>query len=121
MPRARSPRDAGWPLWGAAAGRSAMQRIDGRPDGVKRTRPGRAVAPGRLGRVRGPDGQIAPRPGEIVGSTIYLARIAPTRFCAVGGHSPALWFRGADTPPRALDDAGGLARHDVLPLPFRYR
>jgi len=48
-----------------------MQRIGGRPDGVKRTRPGRAVAPGRLGCVRGPDGQIAPRPGEIVESTIY--------------------------------------------------
>src|SRR3989442_6361475 len=98
-----------------------MQRIGGRPEGVKRTGPGRAVAPGRLGRVRGPDGQIAPRPGEIVGSTIYLARIAPTRFCAVGGHSAALWFRGADTPAGAFDDAGDFARHDVLHLPFRYR
>jgi hypothetical protein len=47
-----------------------MQRIGGRPDGVQRTRPGRAVAPGRFGRVRGPDGQIAPRPSEIVASTI---------------------------------------------------
>lgn len=26
-----------------------------------------------------------------------LARIDPARFCAVGAHSAALWFRGADT------------------------
>lgn len=26
-----------------------------------------------------------------------LARFSPTRFCAVGAHSAALWFRGADT------------------------
>jgi poly(3-hydroxybutyrate) depolymerase len=34
-----------------------------------------------------------------------LARIAPSRFCAVGAHSAALWFRGADTPAGAFDDA----------------
>jgi len=50
-----------------------------------------------------------------------LARIAPGRFCAVGGHSAALWLRGADTPAGAFDDAGDFARHDVLHRPFRYR
>jgi len=32
-----------------------------------------------------------------------LARIAPRRFCAVGGHSAALWFQGGDTPAGAFD------------------
>jgi poly(3-hydroxybutyrate) depolymerase len=43
-----------------------------------------------------------------------LARIAPRRFCAVGGHSAALWFQGGDTPAGAFDDAADFARHDVL-------
>ena len=43
-----------------------------------------------------------------------LARIDPSRFCAVGGHSAALWARGADTPAGAFDDAADFARHDVL-------
>jgi len=43
-----------------------------------------------------------------------LARRAPGRFCAVGAHSAALWFRGADTPSGAFDDAEDFARHDVI-------
>jgi S-formylglutathione hydrolase FrmB len=43
-----------------------------------------------------------------------LARIAPGRFCAVGGHSAALWFRGCDTAAGAFDDAADFARHDLL-------
>jgi len=43
-----------------------------------------------------------------------LARLAPRRFCAVGAHSAALWFRGADTPSGAFDDAEDFARHDVI-------
>lgn len=38
----------------------------------------------------------------------------PGRFCAVGGHSPALWLRGADTAPGAFDDAEDFERHDVI-------
>src|SRR6266516_2493938 len=30
-----------------------------------------------------------------------LARLAPGRFCAVGAHSPAIWFHGADGAPGA--------------------
>ena len=43
-----------------------------------------------------------------------LARIAPHRFCAVGGHSAALWFSGGDTPEGAFDDAADFARNDVI-------
>jgi S-formylglutathione hydrolase FrmB len=43
-----------------------------------------------------------------------LARIAPRRFCAVGGHSAALWFQGGDTPQGAFDDAADFVRNDVL-------
>jgi S-formylglutathione hydrolase FrmB len=43
-----------------------------------------------------------------------LALHHPGRFCAVGGHSPALWLRGADTAPGAFDDAADFARNDVI-------
>lgn len=43
-----------------------------------------------------------------------LARLAPRRFCAVGAHSAALWFRGADTPAGAFDDEEDFVRHDLL-------
>jgi S-formylglutathione hydrolase FrmB len=38
----------------------------------------------------------------------------PGRFCAVGGHSPALWFDGSETAPGAFDDAADFARNDVV-------
>jgi enterochelin esterase-like enzyme len=43
-----------------------------------------------------------------------LALAHPGRFCAVGGHSPALWLHGADTAPGAFDDAADFTRNDVL-------
>ena len=43
-----------------------------------------------------------------------LARLYPRRFCAVGGHSPALWRTGGETAPGAFDDADDFARHDVI-------
>jgi S-formylglutathione hydrolase FrmB len=45
-----------------------------------------------------------------------LARQRPRRFCAVGGHSPALWLRAGDTAPGAFDDAADFARNDVVGL-----
>jgi enterochelin esterase-like enzyme len=45
-----------------------------------------------------------------------LARLAPRRFCAVGGHSAAIWFSGGDSAAGAFDDAGDFARHDLLRL-----
>src|SRR6185312_7980866 len=43
-----------------------------------------------------------------------LARLHPRRFCAVGGHSPALWTSAGQTAPGAFDDAADFARHDVV-------
>jgi S-formylglutathione hydrolase FrmB len=43
-----------------------------------------------------------------------IARLHPRRFCAVGGHSAALWLRAGDTAPGAFDDAADFARHDVI-------
>jgi S-formylglutathione hydrolase FrmB len=43
-----------------------------------------------------------------------LALLHPDRFCAVGGHSPALWFDGGETAPGAFDSAGDFARNDVV-------
>jgi S-formylglutathione hydrolase FrmB len=38
----------------------------------------------------------------------------PRRFCAVGGHSAALWFEGGETAPGAFDDAADFERNDVV-------
>jgi hypothetical protein len=38
----------------------------------------------------------------------------PHRFCAAGGHSPALWRSAGETAPGAFDDAADFGRHDVI-------
>jgi enterochelin esterase-like enzyme len=43
-----------------------------------------------------------------------IARLRPARFCAVGGHSAALWRSGGETAPGAFDDAEDFARNDVI-------
>jgi S-formylglutathione hydrolase FrmB len=43
-----------------------------------------------------------------------IARLHRERFCAVGGHSPALWRSAGETAPGAFDDAADFARHDVV-------
>jgi S-formylglutathione hydrolase FrmB len=43
-----------------------------------------------------------------------LALEHPGHFCAVGGHSPALWFEAGETAPGAFDDAADFARNDVV-------
>ncbi|HEY5976865.1 MAG TPA: alpha/beta hydrolase-fold protein [Solirubrobacterales bacterium] len=43
-----------------------------------------------------------------------LALRHPRRFCAVGGHSPALWLSAGATAPGAFDDAEDFERHDVI-------
>jgi S-formylglutathione hydrolase FrmB len=43
-----------------------------------------------------------------------IARLWPGRFCAVGGHSAAMWRTGGETPAGAFDDAEDFARHDIL-------
>src|SRR6185437_613719 len=49
-----------------------------------------------------------------------LARLAPRRFCAVGGHSAAPWRSGGETPVGAFDDAGDFARYDVVGIARRH-
>ncbi len=43
-----------------------------------------------------------------------LALEHPGLFCAVGGHSAALWRSGGETAPGAFDDAADFERHDVI-------
>jgi S-formylglutathione hydrolase FrmB len=43
-----------------------------------------------------------------------LARLHPGRFCAVGGHSAAVWPTAGQTAAGAFDDAADFARHDVI-------
>jgi S-formylglutathione hydrolase FrmB len=45
-----------------------------------------------------------------------LARLDPGRFCAVGGHSAAIWptFTSPNIDSRAFDNAGDFARNDVI-------
>lgn len=38
----------------------------------------------------------------------------PGRFCAVGGHSPALWQTGGETAAGAFDDAEDFKQNDVI-------
>jgi S-formylglutathione hydrolase FrmB len=41
---------------------------------------------------------------------------AETEFCAVGGHSPAIWEEASQTAPGAFDDDRDFADHDVIEL-----
>lgn len=43
-----------------------------------------------------------------------LALQHPKRFCAVGGHSAALWFEAGETAPGAFDSAADFNRNDVV-------
>ena len=45
-----------------------------------------------------------------------IARLRPGRFCAVGGHSPAIWLSSGESAAGAFDDAADYGRNDVLAL-----
>jgi S-formylglutathione hydrolase FrmB len=45
-----------------------------------------------------------------------IARLAPGKFCAVAGHSPALWESAAETADGAFDDAEDFADNDVIQI-----
>ena len=45
-----------------------------------------------------------------------IARRRPKAFCAVGGHSPAIWLQAGDSAAGAFDDADDYAADDVLAL-----
>ena len=48
-----------------------------------------------------------------------LARLHPGRFCAVGGHSPALFTAAEPKLPRSFDDRADFSRNDLLALAAR--
>jgi S-formylglutathione hydrolase FrmB len=74
---------------------------------------------------------IAPRKIAIGGISMGgfgafdIARLAPRRFCAVGGHSPAIWENAGETADGAFDDPADFERNNVIeaakldPNPFR--
>lgn len=45
---------------------------------------------------------------------LNLGRVAPQRFCAVAGHSAAVWRTGGETSQGSFDDAEDFARNDVF-------
>jgi S-formylglutathione hydrolase FrmB len=52
---------------------------------------------------------------------LHLASLRPGAFCAVGGHSAALWESAGATAPGAFDDAADYARNDVFAAARRGR
>jgi poly(3-hydroxybutyrate) depolymerase len=75
----------------------------------------REAIPAALARSGGDPSRVAVGGVSMGGfGALDLARIAPHRFCAVGGHSAALWLQGGDTPAGAFDDGSDFARHDVI-------
>jgi S-formylglutathione hydrolase FrmB len=73
------------------------------------------AVPAALDRLEGAAPRVAIGGVSMGGfGALDLARLAPGRFCAVGGHSPALWRTGGDTPAGAFDDAEAFERHDLL-------
>jgi enterochelin esterase-like enzyme len=49
-----------------------------------------------------------------------LARLYPREFCAVGGHSPAIWTSAGQTAPGAFDDPADFSRHDIVRVARRH-
>lgn len=50
---------------------------------------------------------------------LNIARSRPGRFCAVAGHSPALWVTAGEAADGAFDDAEDFRRNDVIALAAR--
>ena len=51
---------------------------------------------------------------------LNIARLDPGRFCAVGGHSAALWLSGGQSAAGAFDNAEDFARNDVIAAASRH-
>jgi enterochelin esterase-like enzyme len=84
---------------GAAWGRYVMQEVI--PDALKRL---------------GADPRRVAIGGISMGGfgAFDLARLHPGSFCAVGGHSPAIWTSSGQTAPGAFDNAADFARNDIV-------
>lgn len=75
------------------------------------------VIPAALRRLRADPRRVAIGGISMGGFGAFdLALHNPGRFCAVGGHSPAIWRQAGETAPGAFDDAADFGRHDVVAL-----
>ncbi len=73
------------------------------------------VIPQAVSRLHADAGRIAIGGISMGGFGAYdLARLHPHRFCAVGGHSAALWRSGGETAEGAFDSGEDFARNDVI-------
>jgi len=75
----------------------------------------REVIPQALRRLHADPSRIAIGGISMGGfGALDIARLNRGRFCAVGGHSAALWVSGGESAAGAFDDAEDFARHDVI-------
>jgi S-formylglutathione hydrolase FrmB len=75
----------------------------------------REAIPAALARTHADGTRIAIGGASMGGfGALDLARLHPGRFCAVGGHSAALWPTAGQTAPGAFDGAADFGRHDVI-------
>jgi S-formylglutathione hydrolase FrmB len=52
---------------------------------------------------------------------LHIASLRPSEFCAVGGHSAAVWTSGGASAPGAFDDAEDYARNDIFAATTKLR
>jgi poly(3-hydroxybutyrate) depolymerase len=75
----------------------------------------REVIPAALARTGADPDRIAIGGISMGGfGALDLGRQEPKRFCAVGGHSPAIFARGSRDIEFGFDDAADFAKHDLL-------
>jgi S-formylglutathione hydrolase FrmB len=91
-----------------------------RRDGQWATYVMREVIPGAVRRLGADPRRVAIGGISMGGFGAFdLALHRPRRFCAVGGHSPAIWTSASQAAPGAFDDAADFARNDVVALARR--
>jgi S-formylglutathione hydrolase FrmB len=75
----------------------------------------REVIPQAISRLHA-DGDRVAIGGVSMGGfgALNIARLDPGRFCAVGGHSAALWLSGGQSAAGAFDNAEDFTRNDVI-------
>jgi enterochelin esterase-like enzyme len=75
------------------------------------------VIPGALRRTGADPNRVAIGGISMGGfGALDLGRLAPRRFCAVGGHSPAVFEGGSAGAAYAFGGEADFARHDLLAL-----